>query len=283
MMSLKEQSLFSLAKEKKNFAEVISLCKSNNSIKDVCLSSKAFWLAILPLIDMEDIALCFEPLKEKYWTKLIEGLMEGIVFQKYFDLEDEFLNGENHDGLLKIQNVIDAQKEHGDIKNLLTFSIPGIKLYSGTQGWVIDFAFDFKGSDIPYFILSSKNEKDDNKRILDILALLYFKKIHSIFFYRHIVITDDENKYQPLIQNGYVTSNINEEENVWRFEKDNLPSKEFIRKVLSGNYDSINSAHWKHAMILLFSTQYNNSTILPDNQHDTLHQTYFNIYKGSIY
>lgn len=100
MLSLKERSLLAAASQLTTLKEVLALCESTGSARDVCDKSKAFWLSILPRVDYEVLALSFQPLKEKYWPELIEALRKNLYIRYSFYIEDEVFEQQPEDGIL---------------------------------------------------------------------------------------------------------------------------------------------------------------------------------------
>lgn len=284
MLSLKEQALLSLAKEKTTFGELIAFCESKQEINDLCYYSKRFWFEILPLVGLGVEALCFEPLKEKYWRNFIQGLVEGISYQKYFELDDYHENLQENPNLdLILYSLPQAELNLPDFDKTHFCRIPSIKFPSGTEGWIVEFSFDQELSDIKNVFVLAGRENDRN-RLLDIMSLLYVNKLR-----RSVAKLEPYKIVNELPGNlGFVKI----ENNLWKLDEANgvnifdfafntYPSQDLIRSLLDSNLGEMNGPNWLNANLTMFSR--NPYLRNPEDVYDQYAETSFNLYKCKIY
>lgn len=172
MLSLKDRALLSATSEAKTLGDVFEICGKSGDARELCSKSKAFWLNMFPKIGLGIMALCFEPLKDEYWPKLIEGLEDGRSYSYKYEFDFDFLEPVDPtnvpDMFLYLENFF-VQKSVNPA-DVFKVTIPGIKLFSGTYGWAIEHWGDDEGSIITNFALCSK-EMNDEDRIQDIMVL----------------------------------------------------------------------------------------------------------------
>lgn len=192
MLSLKERSLLAALSNVYRIDEVFDFCDSDNQIADVCSSSKAFWLSILPQVNFGIISLAYEPLKEKYWFKMLENLKEGVVYKYYLGFIDGDLEDLPEGSAVQLKTI----REYGptyDGSNFYNLNVPFLKLRPGTFGWHLKIRFNQVSPDDKYdgffnqyetlldqeeFLLCSPDQ-DDDQRIIKVMALMLNRSLDS--------------------------------------------------------------------------------------------------------
>jgi hypothetical protein len=257
ILTLQEKSLIRLSQDFTTLREVLDLCQSSTHIGNICERSKAFWLYILPRVGYKRIALAFKPLDNHYWSKLIEGLIDGR-FYKYTGI----INDVDYNGIHKVVEYNDMYKPI-DIPNEIdddnyTFMLPvqGISLTSGTVCWGLDVTFIDDGTNFSdnYHMLSSNNIKEDTMRLLDLLSNIYREKLEK-FISLHpnqsyaIAFEDD---FDTLISptnfngqyiNGYPKS-YNTKQYIPTMNQQTIPSENNLRDLFRENFDFLIAPSW---------------------------------------
>lgn len=289
MLSLKEQALLAAVQEKTTLKELIAFC-SSSQFKDVCYFSKKFWLEMLPKVGRKKLALLFEPLKDEYWQFLIEGIADGVSFRKLFELNTDFFEPvdiENPPEVIVASPLV-AEEIFNDYDNANIFFnllIDGIRLPSGTLGWIIDFLYydNRNRNSVNNFMLASKDQNDE-ERIIDFITEEYYDKLRYNMPFSDYVVTRNN-----FLEDVSYLSKFK----LWEFKNIDginslmlksreLPDKKLIRNMISNSYTQQDHRNWFECSLLLFHS--------PNYEHETDGRLFskstefnFSIYKSRLY
>tara|TARA_R110002072_G_scaffold45565_1_gene126648 strand:- start:56807 stop:57673 length:867 start_codon:yes stop_codon:yes gene_type:complete len=288
MLSLQELSLLTELKDATTLKEVVAYCNDSSQGQAACAKFKGFWLSILPQVGFEKEAIAFQPLKDEFWEEFVTGLAEGLVFKRYFDISDDYLNNVDPNELIKLYSPLTV----GPNGPYAMVNIPSIKLSPGSLGWVVEYTFDssMDAEIVNNFVLSSKTGGDDLERVLDLMTILYIDEIKRKIHGRY------ENNY--MITEGNISVGVQGSQDETMYSIDtavhhtltypmgSTPDVSALRLKLAKNISKSDiNGNWFSSGLFLFADAF---ISLQDGFNGFRHyqrqyETYFNVYMAVQY
>lgn len=195
MLTLRERALIKSVENLTTLQEVVNFCREESNARDLCDCSKAFWLFVLPRVGKVLLALCFEPLKDKYWGDLIRAIENSIYIKYHYEIPDGF----DFDEDLKVELYKEFQYR-GPLYYKPLY-LPALNFVPGTEGWIVRSEVDNSVKD-PLFALASK-DGEDRERLIDIAFEIVSEQILE-----HLAHSDLNQTKDYLIIGDLETENI---------------------------------------------------------------------------